>query len=156
MYFFAHDCNKKLCFLLIIQTYQLNIQKWKLNVSITKPCNLKSQFLTKIRYYIVPSPSTTSIVMPAGQKWKALSILEQFFIILGQPANKKQQQIFNAPLEKMSFHCAAYLMTLSAALSYEHLHTANRLLIQGGGKYGKFILFKSCWSLSFWHVTYLC
>ena len=36
-------------------------------------------------------------------------------------------------------------MTFSAALSYEHLHTANRLLIQGG----KFIPFKSCWSLIF-------
>ena len=49
----------------------------------------------------------------------------------------------------MSSHCAAYLMTLSAALSYEHLHTANKLLIQGGGKYGKFIPFKYCWSLIF-------
>ena len=84
-----------------------------------------------------------------------MSILELFFEILCQPANKKQQQIFNAPLERMSFHCAAYLMTLSAALSYEHLHTANRLLIQGGGKYGKFIPFKSCWSLIFGPDTYL-
>ena len=89
-------------------------------------------------------------VMPVGQKWylwKVLSILELFFEILCQPANKKQQQIFNAPLERMSSHCAAYLMTLSAALSYEHLHTANRLLIQGDGKYRKLIPFKSFWSL---------
>ena len=54
--------------------------------------------------------------------------------------NKKQQQIINAPFERMSFHYAAYLMTLSAALSYEHLHTANRLLIQGGRKVGNCIL----------------
>ena len=58
---------------------------------------------------------------------------------------KKTQKTFNDPLKKISSNCAAYLMTFSAALSYEHLHTAYRLLIQGG----KFIPFKSCWSLIF-------
>ena len=56
---------------------------------------------------------------------------------------KKDKKTFNDPLKKISSNCAAYLMTFSAALSYEHLHTVNRLLIQGG----KFIPFKSCWSL---------
>ena len=65
--------------------------------------------------------------------------------ILQKNLKNKTKKTFNDPLKKISSNCAAYLMTFSAALSYEHLHTANRLLIQGG----KFIPFKSCWSLIF-------
>ena len=74
-----------------------------------------------------------------------IEFLKHLMNILLKNWNKNKQKTFNNPLQKISSNCAAYLMTFSAALSYEHLHTANRLLIQGG----KLIPFKSCWSLIF-------
>ena len=61
-----------------------------------------------------------------------IEFLKHLMNILLKNWNKNKQKTFNNPLQKISSNCAAYLMTFSAALSYEHLHTANRLLIRRG------------------------